>query len=93
VTDFTGTDGSKDDVAGSWQAFVDTYGVTDANLGNFLGSWGVDVSDDEVWAVLNHNSEFAVVPEPASIGLVAVGLLGALGSRRRKGKKARDIAS
>lgn len=48
-----------------------------------LGKWGVytdtagtsDTSDDRyyAWAVLNHNSEFVVVPEPGSLLLMAMG--------------------
>jgi fibronectin-binding autotransporter adhesin len=60
-------------------------GLTDSNIGNFLGSWGVDLTNDEVWAVINHESQFAVVPEP-SAALIAVGLagMGILKRRRRR---------
>ena len=71
-------------VDSSYAAFALANGITDANVGNFLGSWGVDLADNEVWAVLNHNSQFAVVPEPATIVLGAIGLLGLLGARLRK---------
>ncbi len=37
-----------------------------------LGTYGVDVEGGIVWAVLNHNSEFSVVPEP-STGSLAMG--------------------
>ena len=53
-------------VQSSWDAFAAANGVTDANVGNFLGSYGVDVAHHTVWAVVNHNSQFAAVPEPAS---------------------------
>ena len=29
-----------------------------------VGDWGVNTVNHTVWAVLNHDSEFAVVPEP-----------------------------
>lgn len=41
-----------------------------------LGSWGVDKSNNVVWSVLDHNSEFAAVPEPASLLLVGSGATG-----------------
>ena len=46
-----------------------------------LGAWGVDTTNDVVWAVLDHNSEFAsfseqgsgAAPEPGSVWLLGVG--------------------
>ncbi len=35
-----------------------------------LGQWGVDTDANVVWAVLDHNSLFASVPEPSSLVLV-----------------------
>ncbi len=40
-----------------------------------LGTYGVDIEQGVVWAVLNHNSEFSVVPEPSTWLLLAFGLL------------------
>ncbi|MGC4002307.1 MAG: PEP-CTERM sorting domain-containing protein [Pirellulales bacterium] len=51
-----------------------------------LGSWGVDTSNNTAWAVLDHNSDFAVVPEPSAIvagGLAMLGLIG-YGLRKRR---------
>ncbi|MCE9591202.1 MAG: hypothetical protein K8S99_11835 [Planctomycetes bacterium] len=69
-------------VGGGWAgvgAFSDA-GV--AGLGDDLGLWGVNTLDHSVWAVLNHNSDFAAVPsspaevpEPTSLLVCAAGSL------------------
>ncbi|HEV3417231.1 MAG TPA: autotransporter-associated beta strand repeat-containing protein [Pirellulales bacterium] len=71
---------------GSWDSFAAANAVTDSNIGNFLGSYGVDVADHTVWAVVNHNSQFAVVPEPSSLILLAIGglALGGVTIRERR---------
>jgi hypothetical protein len=50
-----------------------------------LGTYGVDTTNDVVWAVVDHNSQFAAdsqVPEPGSVMLLSVGLTGLLGGVR-----------
>ena len=66
--------GAVTNYQGSWAA---------AGSPTTLGSWGVDTVNDVVWSVLDHNSEFAVVPEPSSVLLLAAGGLALLGRRRK----------
>ena len=44
-----------------------------------LGDWGVNTANHTVWAVVNHDSEFAggmaPIPEPSTLALLAVGTL------------------
>lgn len=57
-----------------------------ATLADVLGSWGVDsspVGGGNVWAVIDHNSEFAALPEPATLTLCLAGGVLALLRRRR----------
>ena len=49
-------------------------------LADLVGSWGVDLSKQESWAIVNNGSgQFAVVPEPATLVLLA-GSVGPLSS-------------
>lgn len=90
----TATDGNSAGPSGSsfagvmsWTDFVSANGNFGAsNLGNYLGKYGVDKNTNTVWAVLDHNSEFAVIPEPSTLiagGLAIVGLAG-FGMRLRR---------
>ena len=73
-------------VQSSWDDFAAANSITDANLGNFLGSYGVDTAHHTVWAVVNHNSQFSVVPEPSSLILAIGGMLvGAIGTGTVRG--------
>ena len=49
---------------GSWEAAGSPFTV---------GSWGTDNVNMVSWAVVNHNSQFVVAPEPPSIAMLAVG--------------------
>ncbi len=60
--------------------------LSSAQLSDILGAYGVDPSSGahDVWAVINHNSQFAVVPEPSTLLLAALGLAGLAGYRVRR---------
>jgi hypothetical protein len=49
----------------------------------YLGSYGVSYADKTVWAVIDHNSQFGAIPEPATAMLLAAGALVALVRLRR----------
>jgi len=80
---------------GDWKNAVDgnsggtpTFiaGAYDPMTDFHLGYYGVDVANNTVWAVINHNSQFAVtaVPEPSSAGVaIGLGVLGLALTRRR----------
>ena len=69
-----------------WTTYAGGAGIGDANLGSYVGIWGVDTANNTVWAVLDHNSQFAVwaTPEPSTLLLLACGgwLLLRVGRRR-----------
>jgi fibronectin-binding autotransporter adhesin len=56
-------------------------GAYDGNL--VVGHYGVDTANGTVWAVLNHNSAFAIVPEPGTCALLVLGGMALLVRRRR----------
>lgn len=66
---------------GTFADFQLEYGNT---LGSYVGAYGVDISGGvtTTWAVLNHNSDFSVIPEPGTLALFSLGLA-TLGLRRR----------
>ena len=55
-------------------------------LADDLGRYGIDPDTQTVWAVLNHNGSFAVavVPEPATLTLVGLGMAAWLTVRRNR---------
>ena len=48
-----------------------------------LGDYGVDTATNHVWAVLDHNSQFATTPEPTAAAFLGLGTL-LLAARRRR---------
>ena len=82
----TGNTGSPGSLAGayttSYDTFLATYGGS-FNATTMLGAYGVDTTGGSVWAVVNHNSEFAAVPEPSTWVLLAVSLTTVMVLRRR----------
>ena len=48
------------------------------------GQYGVDTVTSTVWAVSDTNSQFVVVPEPATLGLAAAAALAGLALLRRR---------
>lgn len=65
---------------GSYAEYLDSIDSIDP----VLGAWGVDVDNNTVWSVVDHNSSFAgAVPEPSSIALLGLGGIACLLRRRR----------
>lgn len=71
-----------DAVQGFLGSFLDSGALVNAD---YLGSWGVDIDAGNVWAILDHNSEFAVIPEPQAIALLFGLVTMVLIVRRRAG--------
>jgi hypothetical protein len=66
---------------GSYDAYLVDGNLTDP----MLGAWGFDEENNNVWAVIDHNSSFAAaIPEPGSITLFGFAMITGLFIRRRK---------
>jgi autotransporter-associated beta strand protein len=67
-------------------SFADFQAAHGTDLSQYIGAWGTTSADGitSTWAVLNHNSDFAIIPEPAAAGLVAAGILSLAARRRRR---------
>ena len=85
--DSTGSNAGTSIIQSSFASYTAAHPTF--SLASMLGTWGVDTTNNDVWAVVDHDAEFAVVPEPGTIGLL-IGGIAALGFayRRRKAAKA-----
>ncbi len=90
------TFGTADD---HWTRAVDgNFGGISNYVGNHpysaaysaLGSYGVDTTNHVVWAVLDHNSQFAAVPESSTFVLLSTGLISLLIHSWRKRRSFRS---
>ena len=70
--------------SGSYSDFVSAQGFVEADLADYVGSWGVDQTNNHVWAIVDHNTEFAVIPEPQSAVIFAAAGMTLLARRRRR---------
>jgi hypothetical protein len=69
------------DFAGSYAEFLVAFsGFT---LSQTIGAYGYDLETHAAWAVLNHNSDFAVIPEPGTVTLLVLGSVALMARRRR----------
>jgi len=75
---------------GSFAAFQAEFGT---NLTSYIGAWGVDTTQHDVWAVIDHNSQFAVVPEPSTLVLFGLGAIGLAGFSLQRTRSCRRISS
>ena len=93
-----GIAGTADDhweraVVGNFGSSNDHFvGVEPWNNDMNLGDWGVNTSNHTVWAVLDHNSQFAVTPEPSTLPLLAAGAVGLAGYVWRQRKRKRPLS-
>lgn len=71
--------------AGSWTDYQTAFSV--ASPAAAVGAWGVDAAARTVWAIVDHNSQFAAVPEPEAWLPAAAGLLLAARYRRACGRR------
>jgi autotransporter-associated beta strand protein len=77
-----------------WNTFLANNGGS-FNGTTMLGAYGYDTTNNTVWAVLDHNSEFAVVtavPEPSTFALMGFGVA-ALVFLRRRARSSSDSSS
>jgi fibronectin-binding autotransporter adhesin len=78
------TDEWENAIDGNFGTNLGTYHLGAWQPGDLtLGDWGVNTANNTVWAVVDHNSDFAVVPEPSTLTLL-VASIGLLGFARRK---------
>jgi len=82
-----GNDGADGEFAGfyeetTYQEFLADNSGWDPD--KMLGAYGMDRASGQVWAVIDHNSDFAAVPEPSSLTLLTLGAAALHFATRRK---------
>jgi hypothetical protein len=82
---------------GAWTDYAIARGITnpDAPIApGLVGDWGVDTVSHSAWVIVDHNSQFMVVPEPSSLLLLVVSVAAAtIAVRRRRVKAVHDVDS
>ncbi len=79
-------------VADSLSDFLANEFAQGYTLDQLAGSWGVDLATDQSWAILNSGSgQFAVVPEPSTLVLLAAGAAGLMAFRVRRKAARRSL--
>jgi hypothetical protein len=69
----------------SLTAFLNAQLAKGYTLDQLTGSWGVDTTNHESWAIINNGGgQFAVVPEPSTCVLLGAAVAGALAYRVRR---------
>ena len=81
-----GNHGEAGGLAGFWDmdylTFLSEHEGWDPDL--MLGAYGTNKNTGQVWAVIDHNSEFQIVPEPSVWALLTAGLAWLLFLRKRR---------
>jgi autotransporter-associated beta strand protein len=76
---------------GSFTAFQAQYGD---DLSAYVGAYGRDPATNSTWSVVNHNSQFSIVPEPGTPTLLAIAAVAAwAGCRLRRAAAAAALAA
>lgn len=74
----------EDYLAGTTTVLTDLLGITKEAGTFFVGDFGANLTDNTVWGVFDHNSQFGTIPEPSTYALLFGGLaLGFVLWRRR----------
>ena len=74
----------EDYLAGTTTVLTDLLGITKEAGTFFVGDFGANLTDNTVWGVFDHNSQFGVIPEPSTYALLFGGVaLGFVFWRRR----------